>query len=152
MLRFSHVLPMAMAAALLAPGASADDKDGEKQRRERASREYRDEDRRARDGYYEGDYGRARWGDDGYWRDDRYGRDDKEWRKAQKDRAKERRKDWKEAEKDRREAEREWAEDQREAEREWLKDQREAEREWEKNRREARRDRRDRDGRYPYPY
>jgi hypothetical protein len=81
------------------------------------------DDRRARDGYYEGDYGHDPWGEGD-------GRGDKEWRNVRQEREKKRRKAWKEAEKDRREAEREWAKDQREAELEWLKNQREAEREW----------------------
>ena len=152
-----NVLPIALAAALVAPGSAfADRKDGEKQGRERSEREYRDADRRARDGYYEGDYGRAYPG--AYGNPGEYGRD-KEWRQAEKERDKEAREAWREAEKDRREAEREWLKDQREAEREWFKaeqevqrewekDRREAEREWEKDRREVRKHGRHRD--YPY--
>lgn len=142
MLKFRQLLPMAMAVTLLASGAWADARDGEK-RRDRASREYRDDDRRARDGYYEGAYGRDPWDDNDYWRDERHRRGDKEWSKAQKELEKERRKAWKEAEKDRREAERESAKDRREAQREWEKERREATR-------EARKHRRDRGERYPY--
>jgi hypothetical protein len=132
------LLPMALAAVLLAPGAVfADRKDGEKQRRERSGPEYRDAERRARDGYYEGDRGRGY--PEAYGQAGEYGRD-KDWRKAGKERDKEARKAWREAEKDRREAEREWVKDQREAERERVKAEQEARREWEKDRREAERE------------
>jgi hypothetical protein len=139
---FKNVLPIALAAALVAPGSAfADRKNGEKQGGERSEREYRDADRRARDGYYEGDYGRAYPG--AYGNPGEYRRD-KEWRQAEKDRRKAER-EWL---KDHREAEREWFKAEQEVQREWEKDRREAEREWEKDRREARKHGRHRD--YPY--
>ena len=110
-----------LAGALLAPtGAWADDKDGNKQRRERSER------------------GRV-WDDFGYGRSyPRNSESEKEWRKEQKERDKDRREAWREREKDRREAARESE-----------KDRREAQREWEKDRAEATRDARDREYRYP---
>ena len=117
------MLPAALAGALLLLGAgtaSADRKDGEKQRSERW--ENRDPD--------------YRYGRDG--RDDwRYRTEsEREWSKDRKEREKDRREARREREKDRREAAREWEKDRREADREWAKDRREAAREARKNRRD----------------
>ena len=97
---------LALTGVLLVPGGIfADQKDGDKKRRERSNREYRD------GGYYGPAYPRN-------------SESEKEWRKDQKERAKDRREAMREAAKDRREARREWEKDQREAAREYRKDNR----------------------------